>query len=57
MHFCTICTIFLGDSGGWGGGIRNVIHIASMPKTLVFTAILPLLYNILHKDVEPEDLS
>ena len=28
-----------------------------MRKTLVFTAISPLLYNILHKDVEQEDLS
>ena len=27
---------------GWGGGDKNVIHIASMPKALVFTAFPPL---------------
>ena len=30
-----------GGGGGWGGD-KNVIHLASMPKTLVFTAFSPL---------------
>ena len=40
--------------GGLGGGDKNVIRIASMHKTLVFTASV---YNIRHTHVEQENLS
>ena len=31
-----------GGWAGWGWGDKNIIHIASMPKTLAFTAFSPV---------------
>ena len=40
-----------------GGGDKNVICVASVPKSLVFCSIVASLYDILHKDVEQDMLS
>ena len=57
MRFCRLRGIgagveALGGRGLGGGGDKNVIHIASMPEALVFTAFAPL-----YKDLEQENLS
>ena len=37
--------------GGRRGGYKDIIHLATMPKTLAFTAFFASLKNMLHKEL------
>ena len=54
-RFLRCCSIE-GERGG-GGGDKNVIHGASMPKAPVFTGFSPLCTTHCAKDVEENALS